>query len=228
MTDEVPEPEPEPAPPEPAPPAPAALRNDRNRVVWAVAAVAVLLAAALVLQTLRVASKSDELADRTALLTARDAAAGDEQAVRLAASGFVEALLGYDHTDLPGWRDDVLARSGGDFAASFPELFATILEPLYTQLQASAESTVRETFVGQIEGDTATVVVLFDYTTHGPTTGDATAPDIYFSLELGRVDGEWVVVGNPLRISGTAGNSLPGGLAGGDPTATTATTAPPG
>ncbi len=173
-----------------APPGP----GRRGRLVTLGAALGIsALVAVAVLQTIRVADRSDQL-------EARDAALAERQAVAVAAGAVAEAILSYDYTDTDGSLERLHEHIGGEFEEVYDETFRAVQVPLITQLEAVATAVVNDAYVTEVDGDTAKAIVLVDQTVQS-TAGLRTLTGTFLQMELVKRDGQWIVEEIPLRIS---------------------------
>ena len=131
------------------------------------------------------------------------------------AGRFAEALLTYDFDKLEESKKRVLDLSTGTFRKEYERAFAGGLEVLYQETKARSKGTVTDVFVGSVEGDTATAIVVADAVAEG-TSGTRRRVDSYIQLALVRVGGTW-------RVDGVTSLNF-----GQEPGSTTTTTGPPG
>lgn len=154
-----------------------------------------------------------------------DADTGADDA-RFAAGRFAERFLTFEHDALDDWKADVLALSTGGFAGEVEDVEEG-LRRLIGESEVDATTQVTEIFVGDIDGGTASVILIYDRDVRS-ATGTRSEVDRYMQLEMNLVDGDWLV-DNVLDISTAGGLDDPGRSDApvddtGDPT----TTAPPG
>ena len=121
-----------------------------------------------------------------------DGESGDRQAVRRVAGQFGEALLTYDHRDLAGHRERVLVTATTSFADEYEEAFSESLSALIEETKASSTATVKDIFLSELDEGTAEAILVADLRLTG-AGGPRTVSDVYFKLELVRIDGEWKV-----------------------------------
>lgn len=151
-------------------------------VLAAALAAAVAVAA---LQTVRLADRDDRIEELARLdATRRDVALG--------ASRFAAALLSYDHGDLERTRSEVLDLATDGFAATYDSAFARGLEPLITELEATAEAEVREVYVAEVTADRARAIVVADSSVRSSNQLRRLI-GAYLEMDLVRVDGRWLV-----------------------------------
>ncbi len=145
---------------------------------------------------------------------------------RFAAGRFAERFLTFEHDALDDWKADVLALSTGGFAGEVEDVEEG-LRRLIGESEVDATTQVTEIFVGDIDGGTASVILIYDRDVRS-ATGTRSEVDRYMQLEMNLVDGDWLV-DNVIDISTAGGlddpgrSDAPSGDAG-EPT----TTAPPG
>ena len=120
--------------------------------------------------------------------------AAEQRRVATVASRMGEALLSYDHTDLDGSEDAVVALSSPDFAAEYSEAFDGGLAAAIEDLEATAEGTVTATYVQHATGTDARAIVVVDAVVTS-TAGTRTLEQAYLEMPLVQVDGEWRVDG---------------------------------
>lgn len=135
------------------------------------------------------------LAVLAAVLSARLADERDRrQAVEDVAGRFAAALLTYDFDKLEESKQRVLELSTGNFRKEYEEAFEGGLDTLYQETQARSRGTVKDVFVGAVDGDTAEAIVVADATAEG-TAGARRRLDSYIRLQLVRLGGRWQVDG---------------------------------
>lgn len=116
----------------------------------------------------------------------------DTTEVRLAAGRFAERFLTFDAADIDTWVADVLAVSTGGFAEEFERARGEGILALIEELDMESAAQVRETFVGDVGGGEAEVMVEVSYTITG-AAGPRPADQQFLLLNLVRVDGVWLV-----------------------------------
>lgn len=120
-----------------------------------------------------------------------DAGNGDVEDARLAAGRFAERFLTFEHDNLDEWKKDVLALSTGGFAEEVESVESSLREMLGTE-QISARSHVRDVFIGNVDNDSVTVVVLYDREVDDPD-GDRVETNGYARLDMVRSESRWLV-----------------------------------
>jgi Mce-associated membrane protein len=121
----------------------------------------------------------------------KDELADGRQQVAAAAGRFVETLLTYDHRDLGGYEDSVLALTAPPFSEQFSEAVLQISEGLIAAQEVS-NPTVDDVFVADVDGETATTIVVYDRVLDG-AAGPRTESNLYVRLGLVRQGGVWRV-----------------------------------
>ncbi|HEX9968852.1 MAG TPA: hypothetical protein VGB03_01840 [Acidimicrobiales bacterium] len=133
---------------------------------------------------------------------------------------FATALLTYSHDHLDQAKERVLALSTGKFRREYEQAFANGLDTLIKETKATSSGTVTDVFVGAVDGDTASAIVVANAVSEG-TSGTRRTVASYIQLELVRVSGEWRVDGvTNLNFGQNSG-------ADGVPAASTTTTSAP-
>ncbi len=165
-----------------------------------------------------------------ALATGSSGGDSDVDDARFAAGRFAERFLTFEHDALDDWKADVLSLSTGGFASEVEDVEEG-LRRLIGESELDATTQVTEIFVGDIDGGTASVVLIYDREVRS-SSGTRAEADRYMQLEMNLVDGDWLV-DNVVDIS-TAGGlddptgaGAPTGAPSGEEPAPT-TTAPPG
>jgi hypothetical protein len=198
---------PDDTPADDAPPAAAPARAARGgRGLAVLAVVALVLAVAAGALALGQTGEIDDLR----------AEQDDRRDVARVASEFAEAYMTFDFEDTDATVTAIADLVTEDFAAAFEDA----REPLrasFAELQTSTTAEVQEVFVGEIDGDSARVFVVLDIDLVSPVVGDRDFEDFTILADLVQVDGDWLV------DSQTYGPQPD--IAGGDPAATTTTTA---
>lgn len=151
---------------------------------------------------------------------------GDDAAddARFAAGRFAERFLTFEHDALDDWKAGVLSLSTGGFASEVEEVEEG-LRRLIDESELDATTQVTEIFVGDVDGGTASVVLIYDRDVTG-ASGTRSETDRYMQLELNLVDGEWLV-DNVLDISTAGGLDDPSRGAPEAPAAPSPTTSAP-
>ncbi|MCT9930495.1 hypothetical protein N5079_09730 [Planotetraspora sp. A-T 1434] len=125
--------------------------------------------------------------------------------VATAASAFGRALLSYDHADLQVARDRVLGLAGEDFAKTYDEAFTGGLEGVISKLRATAVASVRDVYVGEIDGSRARAIAVFDSQVTSDT-GTRRMLGTYLEMKLVRSRGRWLV--DDVNAVGAASETL--------------------
>ena len=177
--------------------------------------VMVLLIVGLVIQTLRANDLSQEDDDR--------------RAVGRTAGEFTEAVYGYDHEDMEGSLEDILALTTDEYAREFEEAWNNELQPVIDELRASGDVVLTDVYVTDIEGDRAKAVVSFNAVIRS-TAGARRLTGSFLQLDLQNDGGAWLVANYKLLATTDETLDQPGGGGGGGGggASTTTTTAPPG
>ncbi len=183
-------------------------RRGRFASLAAALGIAALVAVA-VLQTIRVADRDEQLDER--------------RAVAAAAGAVAEAILSYDYTDTEASLARLQQHIGGDFEEFYVEIFRTVQVPMITQLEAVATAVVNDTYVTEVDGDSAKAVVLVDQSVQS-TAGLRTLTGTFLQMELTKRDGRWIVEEIPLRISSSNETLTGDPIAPEDPAASTTST----
>jgi hypothetical protein len=163
------------------PPSPPPSRPRRSAGFVVAAALAVVFLASTVLLGVVAAqlkADKDELVDGPA-------------EVADVAGRFVHALLSYDHRDPAGFRDGVLAFTAPPFTEQFEQAVAA-LEEAFAGLEAVSVPTIDEVLVGDIEGGTATAIVVYDRVLDG-AGGQRSESNLYVRIGLVERDAGWRV-----------------------------------
>jgi Mce-associated membrane protein len=149
-----------------------------NLATLAVIALAWLVAAAAVLlwqQNQDLAGAADEREDAARV-------AGD----------FAVAVLSYDHRDLDGSLDDVLALSTPDWGRQYEDAWFSDQQPVVEELRAVAQVDVRDVMVGEEHDGVLPSVVVFNATIRSEI-GTRRLGGSYLRVDLTEVDGQWLV-----------------------------------
>lgn len=145
---------------------------------WVLAAVFLVSTVLLAVVAVGLKADKDELVDGRA-------------EVEEVAGRFVHALLAYDHRDMDGFREQVLALT----APPFSEQFETAVDGLEAGIVAGAQvstPTVEDVFVTEVEDGTATAIVVYGRVVDG-TAGQREESNLYVRLGLVTRDGAWRV-----------------------------------
>lgn len=149
-------------------------------VVLGVALLA--LAAGAVLWGVNQRSDADEA--RAQLDRQRDAV--------LAATGFVEALMSYDHGDLDAQQAAVERFASDQFRADFTDAFTSEVRDQIVEERATSIVTVDHVWLTVDDGDEVNAIVRALSTVS--SDGGATAElESYLRVQLVRLDGRWLV-----------------------------------
>lgn len=180
MTDHEPD-EAGPALEAPAPETPAPERSPewrRARRLTVACAVLFALTAALAVVAATLYARLDEERNRT-----------DE--VERVAGQFAAAVASYDYRNLDTAKRDVLALSTGAFRKDYEAKFGD-LKTVLEATKASSTTTVKEVYLGPVEGDQATAFVVVDLEVQG-SSGRRQLVNEYLELSLVRVRAGWRV-----------------------------------
>lgn len=129
-------------------------------------------------------------ADRaTALSAERDR----RESIEETSGRFAAALLTYDYKDLEKSRTAVRSMSTEKFKKEYQRAFGS-LEVLLTQTEARSQGTVTEVYLGEVDDDTATVIVVADAISH-TKSGTRRTLASYIQLDLVKVSSSWLVNG---------------------------------
>ena len=155
------------------------------------------------------------------LRSARD----DRREAAEVASDFTTAVLSYDHRDLEGSVDDVLALSTPDWGRQYEDAWFQDQQPIVEELQAQAEVVINDVMVGDSSNGVLPVVVTFNASIES-TIGTRRLDGSYLQLDLTKVDGSWLV--DDMTYLANTSQSLDTGNPGGGDEATppTETTTP--
>lgn len=167
------------APPVDGPAAPPARRR------WpAVAAAALVLVALLGAVGWGAQQRSDAASARETLDRQRDGV--------LVASGFVEALLSYDHRELDAQQAAVERFATERFRAEYTEAFTAEVRDQIVAEQATSTVVVEGTWLTIDDGDEASAVV-HAVSTVSSTAGASADLESYLRVRLVRLDDAWLV-----------------------------------
>ena len=160
---------------------PGGLPAGRSRWRIAALALAALLVVALAVAAVLLGSDRADLSDRL-----------DEQSDARAVAGRVgEALLTYEAGNLEESRDTIVELSTEEFAAIYEEAFSAGLQPTIEELQASSVGTVRDTYLTEIDDDSARAIVVVDAEAVS-SAGTRRLVGSYLQIDLVREDGRWL------------------------------------
>lgn len=161
--------------------APAARRPPGRGVAvlgWVLAGVFLVSTVLLAVVAVGLKADKDELVDGRA-------------EVEEVAGRFVHALLAYDHRDMDGFREQVLALT----APPFSEQFETAVDGLEAGIVAGEQvstPTVEDVFVTEVEDGAATAIVVYGRVVDG-TAGQREESNLYVRLGLVSRGGAWRV-----------------------------------
>lgn len=124
----------------------------------------------------------------------RDRPDGERLEVARTASALVEALLTFDHAEPDVQRDRVLALATGEFASQFEDAYDSFLRTFITESRTTSAARITDVFVGEIAGDRAEAIVVFDQILTD-ASGARSAVDQYVRLSLVRTPDGWRVDG---------------------------------
>lgn len=150
----------------------------RARRLTVACAVLFALTAALAVVAATLYARLDEERSRT-----------DE--VERVAGQFAAAVASYDFRNLDAAKRDVLALSTGAFRKDYEAKFAD-LKTVLEATKASSTTTVKEVYLGPIEGDQATAFVVVDLEVQG-SSGRRQLVNEYLELSLVHVRAGWRV-----------------------------------
>lgn len=202
---------------EEAEPEPAPVEGPRRTSRSTAAVVAWVLAGVFALTTVLLAVVA------VGLKADQDAEDQDRQDVADLASRFVQAFVDYDADDVATLRDDVLPLSAEPFTGQFEDGVEQI-HAVNESLGRSSRATIQEVFVASVEGDEATVIVVYDSVETFRELDPVPYQNVYLRLGLVRLGGDWRVndvLNLNFALSDTGGSVQP-------PSATTSTTIPSG
>ncbi|WP_157963898.1 hypothetical protein [Actinocorallia populi] len=123
---------------------------------------------------------------------AHAAAEDRRQEVDSAAAEFGRLFLTYDHRDVTASRKAVSRLITGDFADSYRTQFDSGVAPTITRLEAASTAEVRAVYLGEINGDLASAVVVVDSEMRSKV-GTKWTTASHLSLKLIEKDGAWLV-----------------------------------
>ncbi|WP_436794714.1 hypothetical protein [Actinospongicola halichondriae] len=159
--------------------------SSTTRRRWPTTVVAVLLVAAAVGAIVWGSAQRDDAAERQAMIDRqRDAV--------LVASGFVEALMSYEHEDLDAQQSAVESFATEQFRADFVDAFTTDVRDQIVAEKASSTVTVDDVYVTTDDGDELGVIVhaLSEVSSEGGATAEL---ESYLRVRLVRLDDRWKV-----------------------------------
>lgn len=127
---------------------------------------------------------------------ADDLAATDEriEAASLAAGRFVTELLGYDHQALDAHEAGVVSRATERFVTEYERALDAGLRDSIVALEAVATATVRDVFIGVVDGDEVEAVVIVDTEVVSRTgTRQLVGAYLQVALDFDEESGVWLV-----------------------------------
>ncbi|MCO8126258.1 hypothetical protein NHL50_03455 [Acidimicrobiia bacterium EGI L10123] len=159
-------------------------RRMRRWPIVVLGAALLALAAGAVLWGVNERSDTDEA--RSQLGRQRDAV--------LAATGFVEALMSYDHDDLDAQQAAVERFASDQFRADFTDAFTSEVRDQIVEEQATSVVTVEDVWLTVEDGDGEEVSAIVHALSTVSSDGGATADlESYLRVRLVRLDGRWLV-----------------------------------
>lgn len=167
------------------------------------AAVVIVLGATAALGSWGVCQRNDAETSRTQL-------EGQREAV-LVASGFVEALLSYDHQDLDAQQAAVEQFTTEQFRSDYVEAFSSDVREQILAEQATSTVTVDETWL-TVDGDDEVSAVVHALSSIASAGGATAELESYLRVRLVRLGGRWQV--DDLTSLGSRDLSAPLGGAG--------------
>ncbi len=139
------------------------------------------------------------------------------------ASQFTTAVLSYDHRDLQGSLDAVLAVSTRDWGRQYEDAWFQDQQQIVEELRARGAIEIDDVMVGEAANGVLPVVVTFNATIRS-TIGTRRLDGSYLRLDMTKVEGDWLV--DDMTYLANGQQSLEPGAGGGNggdpPTATTA------
>lgn len=157
-------------------------RRTRRWPIVVVGVALLALAAGAVFWGVNQRSDADEI--RAQLDRQRDAV--------LAATGFVEALMSYDHEDLDTQQAAVERFASDKFRADFTDAFTSEVRDQIVEERATSTVTVDDVWLTIDDGDEVNAIVRALSTVS--SDGGATAElESYLRVQLVRLDGRWLV-----------------------------------
>ena len=110
----------------------------------------------------------------------------------LAATGFVEALMSYDHEDLDAQQAAVEQFASDQFRADFTDAFTTEVRDQIVEERATSTVTVDDVWLTVDDGDDVNAIVRA-LSTVSSDGGAAAELESYLRVQLVRLDGRWLV-----------------------------------
>lgn len=115
----------------------------------------------------------------------------DERRTAASAAGeFASATMSYDHRDLDGSLAAVTDLATAEYAETYQNAFFEELQPVVDELRARGRVHVRDVYVSDIGGGTATAVVSFDAVIRS-TIGTRRLAGSYVRVDLVQEGGAW-------------------------------------
>lgn len=114
-----------------------------------------------------------------------------EDTVRSTSAQLVEALVNFRPDGGDARREVVHKLGNGPILSQYDAAVTAFAEAASAVGIESVESTITETYVGQVEGDEAQVVVVFDVNVQG--SQPRTIPNQYMRVHLARIGSTWKV-----------------------------------
>lgn len=149
-----------------------------------VIAVVIVLGAVAALGSWGVSQRSDAETSRARLERQREAV--------LVASGFVEALLSYDHQDLDAQQAAVEQFTTEQFRSDYVEAFSSDVREQIIAEQATSTVTVDETWL-TVDGDDEVSAVVHARSSIASAGGATAELESYLRVRLVRLGGRWQV-----------------------------------
>jgi hypothetical protein len=172
-----------------------------SRLPWILAGILLITTIAFAVVAAVVSSDSDEQS-------------GERREIEELAGAFAEELLVFDPADVEGQRDRVLALSAPPFTNEFEEAYRLLISPAAASVTDITQPTITAIFVGEIDGGTASAIVVYNRSQISAEDTRITELNVYMRLGMIDVDGEW-------RVNDVINLTFPSGGSG---TASTTTT----
>jgi hypothetical protein len=116
----------------------------------------------------------------------------DIEAIRRVAGGFGDAALTYDYRDLRPFRAGMNAQATGAFKRQLRDGLGG-LEALITELKSRSEATVKDIYVSEVNGNSASAIVVADARVQSGDAAARTAPGVSIELQLVKAGGHWLI-----------------------------------
>ena len=116
----------------------------------------------------------------------------DRQDAASVAGEFATAVLSYDHRDLEGSVDEVVALSTPDWGREFENAWFQEQQPVVEELNAVARVDVRDVMLGEESDGVLPAIVVFNATIESQI-GTRRLGGSYLRLDLVRDEGAWLV-----------------------------------